>query len=594
MTQPSLAGLEGAAPAAQAEVRLIRDEAALAVALPALVAADVIGLDTETTGLDFLGDRLRLVQLAVPGAVFVVDCFAVDARALQPVFDGGARFLGHNLGFDLRFLLANGVRIPDGDRLFDTMLASQLLQSGKPEPRGTHSLAGVAERMLGIGVDKTEQRSDWSGSLSDSQIAYAAKDAAVLLPLAEKLDAELHRAGLSRAAAIEMRALPAIAWMEHTGAPFDQQAWRALSDAAVAEQRRLEQELTAMSGTADMFGDNSVNWGSPDQVQKLLSRRGHPVRRTDEFVLQGLVEVEPLALLLLQHRDASRKASSYGGDFLRHVHANTGRIHADYAQIGASSGRMACGSPNLQNIPREAAYRACFRPAPGRALVKADYSQIELRIVAQVSRDPVLLAAYAEGADVHLRTAASVMSVPEAQVTKTQRQLAKALNFGLLYGMGAPRLKDYAAGTYGVQLTDEQAQTFRERFFQTYPGLRRWHRLQSDQPVNTRTLAGRRRLGVDRFVDKLNLPIQGAGADILKLALARLWEDRVTQPSAVPVLCVHDEIVVECDAAAASAVAPWLTGHMEAAGAELLPDVPVVADVTIAADWSGAPLFAEA
>ncbi len=574
----------------QPPVVVIRDAAALEAALPALLAAQVIGLDTETTGLDPHSDRLRLIQLAVPGAVYVIDCFAVPAVALAPVLRAVQRLIGHNLSFDLRFLLANGLPMPDGEQLFDTMLASRLLLSGLSEPRGTHSLAGVAERYLDLAVDKTEQRSDWSGTLSDAQIAYAAKDATVLLPLVEKLDAALKEADLVRVAAIEMRALPAIAWLEYSGAPFDREAWTELADEAVAEQTRLEGELTAVSGTADMFGDSGVNWGSPDQLAKLLRNRGHAVERTDEATLQALVSVEPLAPLLLRHREASRKASAYGSEFLQHVHARTGRVHADFTQIGASSGRMACSRPNLQNIPRDAAYRACFRPASGRALIKADYSQIELRIAAQVSRDPVLLAAYREGADVHLRTAAAVMGVEESAVTKQQRQLAKALNFGLLYGMGAPRLRDYAASTYGVALSEREALTFRDRFFQTYPGLRRWHRNQPDRPIETRTLAGRRRLAVDRFVDKLNLPIQGAGADILKLALARLWEDRTSHPSALPVLCVHDEIVLECDAERATGVAEWLKRHMEAAGAELLADVPVVADVSIAADWSGAPL----
>jgi DNA polymerase-1 len=575
-------------------VQRICEPAALVEALPQLLAAPLIGLDTETTGLDPLADRLRLVQLAVAGQVYVVDCFALDPRLLMPVMEQGQRFAGHNLVFDLRFLLANGLPIPDGDRLFDTMLASQLLQSGLPEPRGTHSLAGVSERVLGIAVDKTEQRSDWSGELSDSQLAYAANDAAVLLPLVETLERRLEDAGLERAAAIEFRTLPALAWLEHSGAPFDQARWLALAEPAVAEQNRLQHELTALTGTADMFGYSTVNWSSPDQVAKQLRRRGHAVERTDERTLQRLAEVEPLARLLLEYREASRKVSSYGAEFTRHVHPATGRIHADFAQIGASSGRMACGNPNLQNIPREPAYRACFAAPPGRALVKADYSQIELRIVAQVSQDAVLLGAYREGADVHLRTAAAVMGVDHGAVGKQQRQLAKALNFGLLYGMGAPRLKDYAAGTYGVTLTDEQAQTFRERWFQTYPGLRRWHRLQPDRTIETRTLAGRRRLGVQNFVDKLNLPIQGTGADILKLALARLWEDRTAEPSACPVLCVHDEIVLECDAGRAEAVAAWLKRHMEAAGAELVPQVPVVADVIVAADWSGTPLAAPA
>lgn len=568
-------------------MHVIRDADTLAHALPQLLAAPVIGLDTETTGLDPHTDRLRLVQLAVPGAVYIIDCFAVDPVALEQVLRHVQRLLGHNLRFDLRFLMANGLPAPDGDRLFDTMLASQVLHAGLPQPAGTHTLAGVTERLLGIPVDKTEQRSDWTGALTDAQIAYAAKDAAILLPLAERLQAKLRTAQLERVARIEMRALPAIAWLEHTGAPFDTQAWTALAGGAAAEQLRLEQELTAASGTADLFGASSVNWGSPDQVGKLLRQRGHHLERTDEATLRSLAGQEPLAPLLLAYRDASRKASAYGTEFMTHVHPRTGRIHAGFIQIGASSGRMACTRPNLQNIPRDPAYRACFRAGAGRALVKADYSQIELRIAAQLTRDPLLLAAYREGADVHLRTAAAVLGVAPETVTRQQRQLAKALNFGLLYGMGAPRLREHAADGYGVVLSEQEAQTFRDRFFQTYAGLRRWHRGQSHQPVETRSLIGRRHTDVQRFTDKLNLPVQGTGADILKLALARLWEDRASQPSAAPVLCVHDEIVFECDAGEASAVAGWLQAHMEAAGHALLPDVPVVADLTVAADWSG-------
>jgi DNA polymerase-1 len=576
-------------PAATPPLSLVRSAEELAAVLPALIAAGTLGVDCETTGLDPLADRLRLIQLATPERVVVVDCFSVDPAPLAEVF-ARTTLAGHNLAFDLRFLMGSGLPVPNGERLFDTMLASQVLHSGQPEPRGTHTLAAVVERTLGRTLDKTLQVSDWSGTLSEAQLAYAADDAAVLLPLVERQRAALRAADLERTAAIEMRALPALVWLAQSGAPFDGARWTALADGALAEQQRLEAELTRLSGTADMFGYSSVNWDSTDQVAKLLRRRGHQVTSTNEHVLQRLVADEPIAVLLLQYREASRKTSAYGADFLRHVHPATGRIHAGYQQIGASSGRMACGNPNLQNIPRDAAYRACFRPGQGRCLVKADYSQIELRIVAQVSSDAALLGAYREDADVHARTAAALMSVPEAQVTKAQRQLAKACDFGLLYGMGAPRLREYAASAYGVTLTEEEAQTFRERFFQTYPGLRRWHRGQPDRPVATRTLAGRRRLNVQNFVDKLNLPIQGTGADILKLALARLWEDRAAQPSAMPVLCVHDEIVLECDAREAEAVAVWLKRQMEAAGEELLPAVPVVADVTIAADWSGAPL----
>jgi DNA polymerase-1 len=251
---------------------------------------------------------------------------------------------------------------------------------------------------------------------------------------------------------------------------------------------------------------------------------------------------------------------------------------------------MACGSPNLQQIPRDPAYRACIRPATGRVLVKADFSQVELRIAAQITGDKALRVAYQEGADVHVRTAAAVLGVAPDAVTKEQRQIAKVLNFGLVYGMGAARLRENAAQKFGVQLTEHEAADFRARFFRAYPGLKRWHQTRPDSAIDTRTLAGRRRLAVSAFTEKLNSPVQGTGADLLKLTLAYLWEDRQAQPSAVPANVVHDEIVLECDANAAPGVAAWLVAHMERAGRVVLRDVPIVADVEVMVDWSGAPI----
>lgn len=155
--------------------------------------------------------------------------------------------------------------------------------------------------------------------------------------------------------------------------------------------------------------------------------------------------------------------------------------------------------------------------------------------------------------------------------------------------MGAPRLRSYAASDYGVSLTDAEAEQFRQRFFRTYPGLKAWHRRQPDEVVSTCTLTGRVRHGVSRFTEKLNSPVQGTGADILKGALARLWADRASAPSAAPVLAVHDEIVCEVDHGDAQACASWLTAHMTAAGAAVLVDVPIVVETQIIADWSGKP-----
>jgi DNA polymerase-1 len=221
-------------------------------------------------------------------------------------------------------------------------------------------------------------------------------------------------------------------------------------------------------------------------------------------------------------------------------------------------------------------------------LVKADYSQIELRIAAKLSGDKALLDAYQRGEDLHTRTARMVLG--KRDVTGEDRQLAKALNFGLLYGMGASRLREYARTGYGVELTEGQAKNYRAAFFGSYPGLAGWHRKAGaslQAAIETRTLAGRRRLNVQRFTERLNTPDQGTGADGLKAALALLWERRGQCPGAFPVLIVHDEIVVECAADQADAAAAWVKQAMLDGMAPLIDPVPVEVEVKIDQTWGG-------
>jgi DNA polymerase-1 len=224
----------------------------------------------------------------------------------------------------------------------------------------------------------------------------------------------------------------------------------------------------------------------------------------------------------------------------------------------------------------------------GRVLIKADYSQIELRIVAKLAGERNMIAAYQRGDDLHTLTARLLLG--KQDVTKADRQIAKAVNFGLLYGMGAPKLQQHARAMYGVELTPEVAKRYRAAFFGAYPGLRRWHSRTGqtgEQAVDTRTLGGRRRLGVTHFTEKLNTPVQGTGADGLKAALALLWQRRAQCPGAVPVLAVHDEIVVECDAGQANAAAAWLKQAMLDGMAPLVAPVPVEVEVTVARTWGG-------
>jgi DNA polymerase-1 len=239
----------------------------------------------------------------------------------------------------------------------------------------------------------------------------------------------------------------------------------------------------------------------------------------------------------------------------------------------------------MQQLPR-GEYRRCVAAPPGRLLVKADFSHVELRIACKVSGDVAMLDAYRRGDDLHTATAKAVLGLTE--VTKQHRQLAKALNFGLLYGMGAARFREYARTNYGVELTLDQAKKYRNSFFRLYPGLARWHRRAGgDDSVATRTLVGRRRLAVKRFTEKLNTPVQGTGADGLKMALALLWERRSECPGAFPVLVVHDEIVVECDEAQAEAASAWLRRAMLEGMAPLIDPVPVEVEVKVGRTWGG-------
>ncbi len=484
---------------------VVTEPAVLARLLPQLQAAPVLGVDTETTGLDPLTDRLRLLQFATPDRVIVVDLATVPLPLLAALFAQEREWLVHNGLFDVRFVTAAGLRW--SGRLFDTMLMSQLLGAGTPEGNlGQSGLGAVVQRFLGVQVPKALQRSRWDGPLTTSQVEYAVRDAAVLLPLADHLTRALRAGGLERVAGIENACVPALAWLELTGLPVDAERWVAQAEHEAARGRLLEAQLQSLvgrdQGQFSFVETPTVNWQSPAQVQALLQARGHPLTATDFKTLSTLED--PLVPVLLEYRDAVKRAGTYGREWIdTYCHAQTGRWHADYFQLGAWSGRMSCGNPNVQTIPRSAAYRSLIRVAPGRALVKADWSQIELRLAAVIAQDTEMLQAFGAGADLHTVTAARVLGVPVAQVTKHHRQVAKALNFGLVYGMGARGLRRYAASQYQVALTPAEAEQHRGRFFRTYPGLHRWHRqtatrLEQEGSIETRTLAGRRQLAVQR------------------------------------------------------------------------------------------------
>jgi DNA polymerase-1 len=305
----------------------------------------------------------------------------------------------------------------------------------------------VVARHLWLQLDKTEQASNWSGSLTEGQIRYAAEDVAHLLPLLEVLQQELAAAGLAETFHLECRAFPAVAWLETSGVSIDGDRWRALATEAGQRSQAPGGRSAGLALPLQGLEASPVCWSSPEQVLAVLRERGIDAPSTSEAALAAYLDRDPLIPLLLEHRKVAKLASAYGPSYLEHLHPVTGRLHPDWFHLGSEAGRMSCRSPNLQRIPQTSQHRACVAAPEGRVLVKADYSQIELGIAAEISGDQRLIDTYRQGGDVHALTARQVLG--RQQVTGADWQKAKALNFGLLYGMGADRLRRYARAEYG-------------------------------------------------------------------------------------------------------------------------------------------------
>jgi DNA polymerase I len=558
----------------------------------------VVAVDTETTGWDPWLDRLRLVQVSAgPGqSVLVLDADRVDPAALGGLLcDERVLKVFHHGSFDLRFLASAGLHVR---RVADTMLAQQLLDGGEKTASGL-GLAGIASYRLGMALDKSVRDSFGDAGMNDAQLRYAADDAAATWGVFDQQWRELVGHGLTRVARIEFAAMPVLAGLQMRGLDFDRERWRRLLDALEGElpalEERVQQALVTEDSPQDLFGAVPVNLDSPDQVREALARLGVDVATTREVVLRDHQEV-PAVAAFLEYRQVSKMTSNWGGDWAeRVVHPRTGRVHADWRQI-VGTGRIACSEPNLTQIPKDGRYRSCFGGAEGRAMVVADYSQQELRILAAVSGDAALTEVFRRGGDLHRTTAALVFGVGEADVAPAQRVAAKQLNFGLMYGMGAP---GFARAT-GMSLP--QAQATMQRYFAAFPRVAAW--LEEAEAAGRRTGRARTPFGRIRVLGQegttaptlsRNAPIQGAGADMTKLALAAVGRrlaarfPRAGRPPGFEddglVLVVHDELVAEVPEEDGEEAAALVRDGMLEAAREVLGDVPAAVDVAVRSRW---------
>ena len=528
--------------------------------------------DTETTGLNTLRDRLVGFSLSVEaGEGFYVPLEAAEGgRALIPKEEALRQLerlfkkedfllITHNGKFDLEVMRTAGAASPRC-ALFDTMVAAWIVDPDYP----SFSLEYLAESLLGLkGVEFAElvpKGKTLADVPLDEAQRYAAEDADFTLRLYEFLSPKIDEWGVRRVfAEIEMPLVPVLAEMEAAGIAVDKERLERFAKTLGEQIEACEKEIFAIAG-------HEFNISSPKQLQEVLfAERGlAPGKKTksgystDNTVLESLIMNDPLPALILDYRALTKLKSGYA-DALPAMADEAGRIHTSFIQTGTATGRLSSRDPNLQNIPvREESgrqIRRAFNAPQGRALVSADYSQIELTLLAHFSQDPNLVQAFLAGVDVHARTAALIFGCPPESVTAEMRRVAKTINFGVMYGMSSFRLANQ------MRIPKSKAASFINAYFATYAGVAEFIQRAKERAARqgwVETLMGRRRYirgirsanrneraAAERVA--VNTPIQGSAADIVKSAMLKMREAIAQKGlSARMLLQVHDELIFEC------------------------------------------------
>ena len=593
--------------------RAVLDRAALVAFAGEVRAAGKVALEVHATSRDAMTAHVCGLALACkPGEAVYVPLghrylgaptqlgWPEVRELLAPVLEDRAiGKLGHDVKFCDVVLGRHGVRL--AGIAFDTMLASYLL-----EPEESNALPDIAQRDGGFSMVTFEsiapkKRGVAQRGLDEIEVeqasTYAGAFADVALQLAERYTPRLAEAGLDKVFYdLELPLANVLAEMERTGVLVDFKQLEALG-------KEMSKELAELEAKARAAAGQELNLASPRQLETILfdelklksTRRTKTGRSTDADVLEALVDEHPLPGIILEHRAIAKLKGTYVDALPRLVHPETGRIHTRWSQAVAATGRLSSQDPNLQNIPIRTALgkqiRKAFIAPPGAVMLSADYSQIELRVLAHLSHDEVLVDTFQRGQDVHVRTAMEIFGVDEAGVTEEMRGRSKTVNFGVIYGMGEVAL----AKRLGI--TRAEAAKFIAAYFERYHGVEEFMErtmVEARRTETVRTLLGRRRHLVDlrssvpmkrSYAERIaqNTPIQGTAADLLKLAMVRLKEPVV--PGARMVLTVHDELAFEVPRAAVEEAAAKIKQAMET----VFPlDVPLVVDVGWGETWAEA------
>jgi len=603
--------------------------------------------DTETTGLQATVAKIRLLQLcdASPSetnrTVYVFDLFKTTVvPELKTLIETREMLVGHNLGFDLQFFFSMGIDFRN--KIFDTYLAERVLRAGFQEKRMSPklnkpyfadvscSLKAVAERRLDLEVDKEQRLTDWSvDELTLEQVEYAAKDVDILPAIAADQLKELKEEELIGIYSIESKCVRAVAKMAYTGFNVDIEKLKTLKlkieaellekttvfveelDAQLPEDRKLPRGADGRV-LVGKKATKEFNPGSTAQVAAAFSLCGIALPINEDTKKATLNQIslaefdsDDSTLNLYRERAKIETSLEHINKLIDNINPMTHRIHSFYNQVGANSGRFTCSGAtktaktkkkttfgvNLQQVPRSKAFRECFIASEGYKLVIADYSQMELRLLAELADIPQMQEAYNIDLDLHTLTASLVNDCDIDAVTKQQRQMAKGANFGFIYGIGFRKFKTYAAASFGVHLSLSESKILHSKFHNAYPRLRQWHRqrgsLVEDGWCFTRTALGRRRLlAYDdaRMTIAANTLIQGTGADILKIAIGELSEHLNDDVRLIAV--VHDECVLEVKEGLEEHWKAKLTEIMVNAGASVFNKTRLTAESGVGNDWS--------
>lgn len=408
----------------------------------------------------------------------------------------------------------------------------------------------------------------------DRHIRHASK-AVAALQLLPRVREAVAAAGVENAWELENRLIAPLAALQVAGLHVDRAGLE-------AQAQVLDQQVSAAQAEAHgLLG--GINLDDPVQLRAALNEKvGLKLQSTREADLAAALHGSALLRHLLAYRTALNLQRACLG-LLKHVGVDD-RIRARFQSLGAPTGRMSCSAPNLQGVP--GGLRRFVVAPPGKVLVVADYSAIELRVIAELVQDPELLRCFQEGGDPHRRTAAFILSKSEDQVTRDERQAAKAVNFGFCFGMGIPRFIQNARDSYGVEFSEATAADAQGRYFQLYRGIDDWHRrVRADKPLETRAASGRLRRFKDfSFTEALNSPVQGTAADGMKLALVLLHED-LKRLGAQVVNVIHDEVVVEASEDCAQQVMAVVVDDLKQGMGVLLPSVPVEVEARVTGAW---------